>query len=175
MSGLLNTSTQGVINAGSFAANVDFTTGTSPQNIAMGALDGDSKPDIVTTNVNGPGISVFRNTSTLGTIDASSLAAKKDFTTGKRSQNGQQFTKIGTVQATGFNASSTNYKFFDPTPFKGNNFYRIKVIEAGHDIFTRIVKISIQPKGINEITIYPNPVKGNSIGLLFDLPKEITS
>jgi hypothetical protein len=77
-----NTSMSGTIDASSFAAKVDFTTGTSPAFVAMGDVDRDGKLDLVVTNDGSNTVSVFRNTSTSGTIDASSFAAKVDFTTG---------------------------------------------------------------------------------------------
>jgi hypothetical protein len=77
-----NTSTSGTITTGSFAAKVDFTTGNSPRGIAIGDLDGDGLPEFAIANYNAPSVSVFRNTSTSGTINSGSLAAKVDFTTG---------------------------------------------------------------------------------------------
>jgi hypothetical protein len=77
-----NTSTTGTIDAGSFSAKVDFTTGTGPVGIALGDIDGDGKPDLAVTNIGSNTISIFRNTSTSGTIDASSFADKVDFPTG---------------------------------------------------------------------------------------------
>ncbi len=77
-----NTSASGSITAGSFAAKVDFTTGTNPFGISIGDIDGDGKPDLVVTNSTDNTISVYRNTSTPGSITASSFAAKVDFTTG---------------------------------------------------------------------------------------------
>jgi outer membrane protein assembly factor BamB/fibronectin type 3 domain-containing protein len=74
-----NTSTIGSI---TFASNVDFATGTGVYNVAMGDLDGDGKPDIVMTNYENNTFSVLRNTSTLGSITASSFAPRVDFTTG---------------------------------------------------------------------------------------------
>ena len=79
---LLNTSTIGSITSSSFATNVDFSTGNRPTRIAIGDLDGDGKPDLVTSNVSGGNISIFRNTSTIGSITSSSFAAKVDFSTG---------------------------------------------------------------------------------------------
>ena len=76
---LRNTSTSGSV---SFAAKVDFTTGTTPRFIRMGDLDGDNKPDIFVTNAGSNSLSIFRNTGTSGVINASTLAAKVDFTTG---------------------------------------------------------------------------------------------
>jgi hypothetical protein len=65
-----------------FSAKVDFTTGTNPFNIALGDIDGDGKTDMVATNYSSNTISVFRNTSTSGTITSGSFAAKVDFATG---------------------------------------------------------------------------------------------
>jgi hypothetical protein len=74
-----NTSTSGSITSGSLAAKVDFATGSGPQGIAIGDLDGDSKLDLVVTNGNSSTISIFRNTSTTGSITPASFAAKVDF------------------------------------------------------------------------------------------------
>ena len=74
-----NTSTSGAIDATSFAAKVDFTTGTQPAQVAIGDIDGDGKADMVITNGVTNAVSVLRNTSSAGTIDASSFAAKVEF------------------------------------------------------------------------------------------------
>ncbi len=82
---LYNTTIVGVINASSFAAKVDFATGIGPWTVAIGDLDGDTKPDLAVANINTDNVSVLRNTSTTGVIDASSFAAKVDFTAGDES------------------------------------------------------------------------------------------
>ena len=79
---LHNTSTSGTLDANSFAAKVDFTTGTSPRSVAIGDLDGDGKPDLAVANATSNTVSVLHNTSTSGTLDANSFAAKVDFTAG---------------------------------------------------------------------------------------------
>ncbi|MGD1045927.1 MAG: FG-GAP-like repeat-containing protein, partial [Bacteroidota bacterium] len=71
-----NQSTSGNI---SFAAKVDYTTGSSPYSLAIGDVDGDGRPDIVVTNSYSNTISIFQNTSTSGNI---SFLAKVDYTTG---------------------------------------------------------------------------------------------
>ena len=76
-----NTSVTGAV---TFAARIDYTSGVQPQDIAIGDIDGDGKPDIAAGNANfgaGVTVSVLRNTSTSGVIDANSFAAKVDFTT----------------------------------------------------------------------------------------------
>jgi hypothetical protein len=75
-----NTATAGTLDGSSFAAKVDFTTGGGPFSLAIGDLDGDSKPDLAVANYSGNNdISVLRNTSTSGSI---SFATKVDFAIG---------------------------------------------------------------------------------------------
>jgi ligand-binding sensor domain-containing protein len=77
-----NTSSSGPITSASFAPKVDFTTGVSPNSAAIGDLNGDGKADLATTNFNSNTVSVFRNTSSSGSISTASFAAKVDFTIG---------------------------------------------------------------------------------------------
>ncbi len=76
-----NTTTPGVINSGSFAPKVDFTTGSGPHGIALTDLDGDTKSEIIVSNFNGGSISVLQNIAT-GPISPGSFAAKVDFAVG---------------------------------------------------------------------------------------------
>ncbi len=77
-----NTSTNGSMNAGSFAAAVNFATTSVPYSIAIGDMDGDGKPDLAVTNSGSNTVSVFRNTSVPGTINEGSFTTKVDFATG---------------------------------------------------------------------------------------------
>jgi hypothetical protein len=73
---LRNTSTSGTV---SFAAKVDFGTGSQPNSVAIGDLDGDGKPDLAVANRGSNTVSVLRNTSTSGSVG---FADKVDFVTG---------------------------------------------------------------------------------------------
>ncbi len=78
---LRNTATAGTINAASFAAKVDFATGNAPHGLAIGDIDGDGKPELISSNFNGESVSILRNTSSSGAIDLTSFAGKVDFGT----------------------------------------------------------------------------------------------
>ena len=77
-----NTSTPGTIDASSFAPSISFGVGINPYKIAIADIDGDGKLDIIASNWNGSTISIFRNTSTVGSLTTSSFAARLDLATG---------------------------------------------------------------------------------------------
>lgn len=71
-----NTGTIGTI---SFAPKIDFTTQLSPKSIIAEDLDGDGKTDIGFTNQTSTSFSVYRNTSTIGSV---SFATRIDYPCG---------------------------------------------------------------------------------------------
>ena len=100
-----NTSTPGTI---SFAPVVQYSNSAGPFGISIADVDGDGKPDIaVTVPGNGAGntVSVYRNTSSGGTI---SLAAKVDFTVGvnPRSLIANDFDTDGKTDLAAVNADA---------------------------------------------------------------------
>jgi nitrous oxidase accessory protein NosD len=60
---------------------VNITTNNGPGSIVIADIDGNGKPDLVVSYTSTSGISVYRNTSTPGSINSSSFAAKVDFST----------------------------------------------------------------------------------------------
>ncbi len=62
----------------SFISGPILATATNPFGLAAGDLDGDGKPELVSTNYSSNSVSVFRNTSSTGSI---SFALKTDFNT----------------------------------------------------------------------------------------------
>lgn len=64
----------------SFAAKVDYATGSAPSSVALGDLDGDGRPDLAVANYSSNTASVLRNISSdVGDV---SFAAKVDHATG---------------------------------------------------------------------------------------------
>jgi len=63
----------------SFAPKIDLATGSFSSSVTLGDIDGDGKLDMAVTNQQSNNFSVFRNTSSLGTI---SFSPKVDYSTG---------------------------------------------------------------------------------------------
>ncbi len=77
-----NTSVSGSISASSFASPVSIPSDTGAYSLAIGDLDGDGKLDIVATSNMDTGITVYRNTSSPGSISfAGGLFIPTPFTT----------------------------------------------------------------------------------------------
>ncbi len=55
-------------NTTSFGNRSDFASGNYPRNISIGDLDGDGKADLASVNNNGNNVSIYRNTSSPGTL-----------------------------------------------------------------------------------------------------------
>ncbi len=86
----------------------------------------------------------------------------------EKSTNGINFVKINTTVATGTNNSSTTYNFLDITPLQGNNFYRIRSYnQSGSFDYSKIVLVKLGKTGTG-ISVYPNPLKDNQIGIAFN-------
>ena len=84
----------------------------------------------------------------------------------EKSKNGVSFIKAGSVTAK--LGLTNNYSWFDASPYAGDNYYRIKTIGLDGEIrYTAVVRVSIG-KGKQDISVYPNPVKGNSFNLSFN-------
>jgi hypothetical protein len=88
----------------------------------------------------------------------------------ERSANGRNFIKINTTVSKAFNGGSAAYRFIDTDPLNGNNYYRIRSVEqSGKVNYSIIVKVNILVvKDVPSFLVYPNPVSGNTIFMLFN-------
>lgn len=85
----------------------------------------------------------------------------------EHSSNGIDFIKINSIELFSGGNANNNYSFVDAHPATGNNFYRIKSVDRdGSQKFSTIIKVT-SLKSAGSITIYPNPIKGNTVNLQF--------
>ena len=111
-----NTSSIGVINSGSFAGKVDFSTNSFPQTVKTGDLDLDGKPDITLAQSNTNGISILRN-----------LASGSPLTEINVKGNNLSIPD-GTVTT-----SSANHTYFDTIIVSGNIIRTFTIQNTGTD------------------------------------------
>lgn len=77
----------------------------------------------------------------------------------ERSQNGSDWTTIGTVQAQGTSATTTDYNFTDASPAAGINYYRLNMVDRDGRYTYSDVKIIRTASLVNNISFYPNPAR----------------
>jgi large repetitive protein len=75
----------------------------------------------------------------------------------QRSRNGADFHNIGIAEAAGNSNSQTDYSFTDENPFKGENYYRLELVDiSGEKSYSNIVLLNIEGSG-PAYNFYPNP------------------
>ncbi len=75
----------------------------------------------------------------------------------ERSSDGNNFSSIGEVNATGLNA----YSFTDGAVLKGNNYYRLKIEELNGSF--KLSEVRLIHYNTTGISLFPNPVKDNAV------------
>lgn len=83
----------------------------------------------------------------------------------QRSSNGVDFTTAGDMSLSSSVNQTQVYNFNDATPFNPVTFYRAKVIYAGKEEYTNIVKI--QSTAVKALSVSPNPAD-KEIKVAFD-------
>lgn len=77
----------------------------------------------------------------------------------ERTNDGENWTTIGTVEGNGNTFSVTNYEFVDNTPAQGANIYRLKQVDWNGDFVYSVAKTVVWGGEIakNNVQVYPNP------------------
>lgn len=75
----------------------------------------------------------------------------------ERAGNGRDFTPIGQVNSAGNSAVQLEYTWYDPTPLKGWNYYRLRQVDKdGEQVYSEVR--SVLAGGITDrMLVHPNP------------------
>ncbi|WP_118975884.1 FG-GAP-like repeat-containing protein [Taibaiella koreensis] len=183
---LRNTSTPGTV---SFAAKVDFATGTAPYSAVIGDMDNDGKADLVVSNsgydpntnlYSGTTVSVLANNNN-GTLPLKLLAFTGKLINGDRqvqlswqttaeqnvsrfevewSPDGKSWERIATVPATNGSGLTNNYSCIHAN-LSPANYYRLSMIDRDETFtYSQVLRINLAIEALPAIA--PNPA-GNTI------------
>ena len=86
----------------------------------------------------------------------------------ERSANGADFYEVGKVTAAGTSSTKINYSFIDPLPLRGNNFYRLVLVNRDWSKeFFDIKKITTEDFGVRVVL---SPIPANkTLQLIFNV------
>jgi hypothetical protein len=80
----------------------------------------------------------------------------------ERSDDGRQFTQIGTVKATGNSTLPVNYAYTDKVPVNGSAWYRLKTVDIdGKSEYSNVIRIINNNRNVNVLSVMPNPFESN--------------
>lgn len=82
-----------------------------------------------------------------------------DYYVVERSKDGQNFEFVSTVDAIGFSNNVTPYFTFDPKPYKGISYYRLKQVDLdGRFTYSKVIDVEFgEENNLPLVQIYPNP------------------
>ena len=82
----------------------------------------------------------------------------------ERSPDGNGFEPIGVVAAVGYSSSPKEYGLADNQPYKGVNYYRLKMFDLdGSFDYSKVITIDASESGALQtgiVGLYPNPTNG---------------
>ncbi|MGI8634380.1 MAG: immunoglobulin domain-containing protein [Segetibacter sp.] len=83
----------------------------------------------------------------------------------EKSVNMREFDKVFTIAPKAASTTGNTYNWLDNNAIDGNNFYRIKMVDkTGTASYSAVVSVNMKNSKTN-VTVYPNPITGSTIGL----------
>ncbi|MBX0332456.1 putative Ig domain-containing protein [Pontibacter sp. HSC-14F20] len=81
-----------------------------------------------------------------------------DFFEVERSVDGENFTTIGQVKASGTTTAAIDYTFTDETPLKDQGYYRLRLVRLdGSATYSNIILVEDRSLAASSFRVYPNP------------------
>jgi hypothetical protein len=88
----------------------------------------------------------------------------------ERSADGKTFSKLGSVTAVN-EIHNHNYSYTDGSPLEGTNYYRLRIEETTGTVrYSTIVSLKANSTAGENLSVYPNPVRNNSLQFEASLP-----
>jgi hypothetical protein len=79
----------------------------------------------------------------------------------ERSEDGENFSSIGQVKASGTTTAATDYTFTDETPLKEQGHYRLRMVrQDGTFVYSRTILVQDRSPVASSFRVYPNPAAG---------------
>jgi hypothetical protein len=91
----------------------------------------------------------------------------------ERSSDGREFDQIARIEGSGTSHEPLDYEYVDTAPLNGMSYYRLR--QTDFDGTTEAFDIhSIQNSSLtaNNVTIFPNPLLGNTLKMVMSQPEE---
>lgn len=146
----------------SLGARVDFLTSALPKSLAIADVNGDAKPDILIGNATSGSVSIYQNnTTTNGSVNSTTIMAKKDFTQGSQ--------PLGVIVADFDNDGKPDYASIDvldkQITFRKNTVGGTISVEgqlasislnSAENSEVQSVTVSAKGLGVNKVTITPS-------------------
>ncbi|MEO1437000.1 MAG: T9SS type A sorting domain-containing protein [Bacteroidota bacterium] len=78
----------------------------------------------------------------------------------QRSADGRAFESIARIEGQGFSSTSVHYEFLDEKPAQPWSYYRLMLVDLdGSTTFSEVKALRFTVLGIQELTLFPNPVR----------------
>lgn len=87
-----------------------------------------------------------------------------------RSNDGQNWSSIGTVPANGSSQVIIDYTLTDSSPMDGVSYYRLKQVDLNGNFYLSDIRSINNSSKVNQVKIYPNPTDNGLVTIISDEP-----